>query len=218
MHFPLFLNIDSAPTLVVGAGVIAWHKAESLLACGAVVTMVALEACEEVLTLISEGRVRFLQREFRPADVDGMRLVIAATDDVNVNEAVMRRCRELGVWVNVVDDPARCDFYVPAVVHRGRVQVAISTEGASPALSRRLKEEISGVLEPTLGAYVELVAEARDRIKGLLAGEAYEVRRLANEEVLSSPARELLKAGDEAGARRVVEEVLASIEGRKVGR
>jgi siroheme synthase-like protein len=218
VHFPLFLNIESAPTLVVGAGAIARHKAESLIACGAIVTMVALEACEEVLKLASEGRVQFLQREFRPEDVDGMRLVIAATDDVNVNEVVMRRCRELGVWVNVVDDPARCDFYVPAVVQRGRVQVAISTEGASPALSRRLKEEISGVLEPTLGAYADLVAEARDRIKEMLVGEAYEVRRLANEAVLGSGARELLKAGDEAGARRVVEEVLASIERRKVAR
>ena len=151
MLYPLFLKLDGAPTLVVGAGTIAKHKAESLLSCGALVTMVAPDACPDVLALAAQGRVCLERRGFLPQDVDGKRLVIAATSLPEVNEAVMQRCRACGVLVNVVDDPARCDFYVPSVVERGRVQVAISTGGASPALARLLKAEIAAVLEPTLG-------------------------------------------------------------------
>ena len=201
--------------LVVGAGTIARHKAESLLACGAVVTVVAPSVCQAVRAMAEQGRVQLHERPFRGEDVDGKRLVIAATSEADVNEAVMRRCRALGVLVNVVDDPSRCDFHVPAVVERGGVQVAISTGGASPALSRRLKEEIGSVLEPTLGAYAELVAEARERIKQLLSDREYEDRRLANEAVLASDARRLLAAGDEEGARRVVRELLDAMRGRK---
>jgi siroheme synthase-like protein len=201
--------------LVVGAGTIARHKAESLLGCGAVVTVVAPSVSEAVREMAEQGRLRLHERPFRGEDVDGKRLVIAATSDAVVNEVVMQRCRALGVLVNVVDDPSRCDFHVPAVVERGGVQVAISTGGASPALSRRLKEEIGSVLEPTLGAYAELVAEARDRIKRLLSDREYEDRRLANEAVLASDARRLLAAGDEEGARRVVWELLDTMQGRK---
>jgi precorrin-2 dehydrogenase/sirohydrochlorin ferrochelatase len=165
--------------------------------------------------MAEQGRVRLHARPFRAEDVDGKRLVIAATSDADVNEAVMLRCRALGVLVNVVDDPSRCDFHVPAVVERGSVQVAISTGGASPALARRLKEEIGSVLEPTLGAYAELVAEARAQIKQLLSDLDYEDRRLANEAVLASDARRLLAAGDEEGARRVVRELLDTMQGRK---
>ncbi len=213
--YPLFLNLGGAPVLVVGAGTIARHKVESLLGCGAVVTVVAPNVCEALRAVAEQGRVRLKERPFRDEDVDGKRLVIAATSDERVNEAVMRRCRALGVLVNVVDDPSRCDFHVPAVVERGGVQVAISTGGASPALSRRLKEELGSVLEPTLGKYAELVSEARVRIKQLLSDQDYEARRVANEAVLASEARGLLAAGDEQGARRVIRELLDTMQGRK---
>ena len=217
MLYPLFLKLEGAPTLVVGAGTIAKHKAEALLSSGACVTMIAPQACADVRGMAAQGRVQLELRPFAPADVDGMRLVIAATSDTAVNEAVMRRCRSVGVLVNVVDDPARCDFYTPSLVQRGRVQVAISTGGASPAFARKLKNEIASVLEPTLGRYAELVAEARERIKTILRDESYGARRLANEAVLESDARRRLADGDEEGARQVVEEVLASLQRRKAG-
>jgi len=205
--FPLFLSLANAPVLVVGAGKIAKHKAQSLLRCDALVTMVAPDACEEV---------RAMALAFREQDVDGKRLVIAATGDATINETVMRRCRALGVWVNVVDDPSRCDFHIPAVVERGKVQVAISTGGASPALSRMLKEQLGGHLEPSLGAYVELVEQARGRIKQLMSDRGYEERRMANEAVLAAGARERLAAGDEQGARRLIDEVVEEIRVQKV--
>jgi len=215
--YPLFLKLEGAPTLVVGAGAIAKHKAEALLSSGASVTMVALQASADVLDMAASGRVQLELRPFAPEDVDGKRLVIAATSDAAVNEAVMRRCRAAGVLVNVVDDPDRCDFYTPSLVQRGRVQVAISTGGASPAFARKLKNEIAAVLEPTLGRYAELVAEARDRIKSILVDESYDARRLANEAVLESDARQRLANGDEEGAIRVVEEVLTALQRRKAG-
>jgi len=209
--YPLFLKLDGSSALVVGAGAIASHKAEALLACGAEVTLVAPRIGHEVAELVSREEVILQRRGFSPADVDGKRLVIAATDDPEVNESVMQHCRTRGVLVNVVDDPARCDFFVPSVIRRGRVQVAISTGGASPALARKLKGDIAGVLEPTLGEFVELVCSARERIKQILADAGYEQRRRANEQVLASEARRRLAQGDEPGARRAVEEVLASL-------
>ncbi|HPB97738.1 MAG TPA: bifunctional precorrin-2 dehydrogenase/sirohydrochlorin ferrochelatase [Polyangiaceae bacterium] len=214
--FPLFLSLANAPVLVVGAGKIAKHKAQSLLRCDALVTMVAPDACEEVRAMALAGKVVFYARAFREQDVDGKRLVIAATGDATINETVMRRCRALGVWVNVVDDPSRCDFHIPAVVERGKVQVAISTGGASPALSRMLKEQLGGHLEPSLGAYVELVEQARGRIKQLMSDRGYEERRMANEAVLAAGARERLAAGDEQGARRLIDEVVEEIRVQKV--
>lgn len=218
MLYPLFLKLDAAPTLVVGAGTIAKHKVVSLLRCGAAVTVVAPDACPKISSMADEGRLRLERRAFVPEDVDGKRLVIAATSDTAVNEAVMRRCRASGVLVNVVDDPERCDFYVPSVVERGRVQVAISTGGASPALSRKLKADVAAVLEPTLGSFAELVSRARDRLKVMLRDEDYEARRRANEAVLASDARRRLADGDEEGAIEAVEEVLGGVRGRKAER
>lgn len=215
MLYPLFLKLEGVPVLVVGAGTIALHKIESLLDCGASVSVVAPDACESVLELVRAGRVAYRTKRFHPEDVDGMRLVVAATSDAAVNDAVKVRCRELGVWINVVDDPERCDFYVPSVVRRGGVQVAISTGGASPALARVLKGEIGALLEPSLGRYAELVSRARDRIKLALAKESYEVRRAANEAVLASDARRRLAEGDEEGAEEAIERVLADLEGRR---
>ena len=208
--YPLFLKLSGAQVLVVGAGPIAAQKIRSLLRCDARVTVVAPEISPEVEALAADASVSLERRTFREDDVDGKRLVVASTSDADVNESVMRRSRELGVFVNVVDDPARCDFFVPAVMERGRVQVAVSTGGASPALARRIKQDIGEVLEPTLGDYVELVAWARERIRDRVGG-GYEARRRANEAVLACPARELMARGDERGARQAVERVLDDI-------
>jgi siroheme synthase-like protein len=208
--YPLFLKLSGAAVLVVGAGPIAAHKIRSLLRCGARVTVVAPRVSREVEALSEDALVSLERRAFRDEDVDGKRLVVASTNDVGVNEHVMRRCRALGVLVNVVDDPDRCDFFVPAVVDRGRVQVAISTGGASPALARRIKQDIDAALEPTLGVYAELMAWARERIRQHVRS-AYEARKRANEAVLACPAREMIAKGDERGARQAVERVLAEI-------
>ena len=209
--YPMFLNLDGARVLVVGGGAVAARKVLSLARCGALATVVAPVVCDEIRALSDSYPIVLHGREFQPDDVAGKRLVIAATACADVNEAVVAECRRLGVWVNVVDDPARCDFHVPAVVERGPVQVAISTGGKVPTLSRWLKDELSEIIEPSLGVYAKLLAEARQRIRQAYSDRSDDERRRAMEMVLASEARGLLARGDEVGARAAVEAVLQLI-------
>ena len=206
--YPMFVDLAETPVLVVGGGTVAARKARALVRCGAVVTVVALDACEEIRAMADSSMLNLQVREFRVEDLDGKRLAIAATNSDGVNEAVAQRCRSLGVWLNAVDDPARCDFHAPSVIERGAVQVAVSTSGTAPALGRKLKEEIGSMLEPSLGAYAELVSEARRRIREGLFDRSSEERACAMEAVLATDARQRFASGDAEGARRVIMDLL----------
>lgn len=209
MLYPLFLKLRGKSVLVVGAGVVAAAKLRGLQRSEARVTVVALRANPEVQGLASRGEIELALRGFAPDDVSGRALVIAATNDRAVNARIRQSCAERGVLINAVDDPDNCDFFVPAVVDRGQVQVAISTQGASPGLARVLREEIERVLHPTIGRYAELMASARAAIRGMTPDA--EARRAANEAVLHSKARSLLEQGDEPAAWAEIEAVLAKL-------
>lgn len=213
MLYPLFLNLAGASALVVGAGSVASAKLPALLAARAVIDVVAPEACAAVEEWARAGALRHVARGFVPTDADGRRVVIAATGHSAVNEAVLRACRERGIWVNVVDDPERCDFFAPAVVTRGRLQVAVSTEGASPAFAKQLRRELETTLHPSLGEYVELLSEARSRIRARLPLPTE--RRAANEALLRTEARRCLERGDARGASAAVDRVLDDIERKR---
>jgi precorrin-2 dehydrogenase/sirohydrochlorin ferrochelatase len=111
------------------------------------------------------GKVIWRRRRFVAADVEQVFLVIAATDSNATNEAVFRACAERGVLCNVVDDPERCDFFYPAVVRRGPLQIAISTSGRSPALARRLRIELERQFGSEYSAWVEQVGEMRQKLR-----------------------------------------------------
>lgn len=214
MLYPIFLNLEGKAVLVVGAGPVATAKLWPLVASGARATVVAPTAAPAVLQMAERNLVRYEKRRFEERDVEGKVLVIAASDNTVVNEAVMKSCRARGVWVNVVDDPVRCDFFVPSTVHRGRLQVAISTEGASPAFARRLRLELERRLHESLGEYVELLHEARKRIKATVTDPS--VRRAVNEALLDSEARTSLECGDTEGARAAIARALESFEQKRL--
>ena len=140
--FPLFLKLEGRRCLLVGAGAFASQKIEGLLSAGADVHVVAPDADEIIRELVRSGRVCWSQREFRNSDLAGAVLVVAATKDRDVNETVFREARSRGVLCNAVDEPERCDFYYPAVVRRGDLQIAISTGGHSPSLAQRIRREL----------------------------------------------------------------------------
>jgi precorrin-2 dehydrogenase / sirohydrochlorin ferrochelatase len=211
--YPVFVNLKGKSVLVVGAGSVAIAKLSPLLSSGADVVVVAPRAQQAVLRMAEHGEVQFVQRAFVSDDVKGRSLVVAASNNPVVNETVMRSCREHGVWVNVVDDPARCDFFVPSMVNRGRLHVAISTEGASPAFARRLRRELDHWLHESLDQYVDLLEEGRKRIRALVPEPA--ARRSANEALLESGARTALECGDAEGARAAIARVLAHIEQKR---
>jgi precorrin-2 dehydrogenase / sirohydrochlorin ferrochelatase len=162
--FPLFLKLEDRPCLVVGAGTIAASKISSLLEAGARVKVVAPGASDELQKPAAEGKFRWLAREFEVGDLVGVFLVIAATSDSAVNRAVFLEAQRLGILCNAVDDPPNCDFYFPAVVRRGDLQIAISTSGQSPALAQRLRRELEETFDESAGDWVRFVGELRREI------------------------------------------------------
>jgi siroheme synthase-like protein len=159
--FPIFFKLDGRRCLVVGAGTIAVPKIESLLRAGGVVTVVAPEALPEVEAKATAGQLDWHPREFAASDLDGMFLVIAATNHQPVNHQVAEAARIKHVLCNSVDDPPDCDFFYPSVVRRGDLQIAISTAGKSPALAQRLRQEIDSLLPEDTGSWLDQLGETR---------------------------------------------------------
>jgi siroheme synthase-like protein len=140
--FPVFLDLTDVPVLVVGGGSVGTRKALGLLAAGAIVTVVAPVHSAE----LDHSGVRQIRRCFDPADLRHARLVVTATDRVEVNAAVAAAATAAGIWVNSADDPDNCSFILPAVARHGSVNVAVSTGGASPALAKELRDRFGALL------------------------------------------------------------------------
>ncbi len=162
--FPLFLKLENRPCLVVGAGNIAESKIVGLLEADASLRVVAPEATPQVQSWAQTGKLDWRQRSFQPADLQGMFLVVAATSATPVHEQIFAEAQRLGVLCNVVDVPHLCDFYYPAVVRRGSLQIAISTAGESPALAQRLRKELEVQFGPEYEAWVAALGEVRAEI------------------------------------------------------
>jgi len=162
--FPVFLKLTGRPCLVVGAGRVGELKIESLLAAGAAVKVVAPEATEAVAQWARAGKINWQPRRFEPSDLHGVFLVVVATSSRELNDSIYREAQGRGVLCNVVDDPPHCDFYYPAVVSRGELQIAISTNGQSPALAQRLRRELEQQFGHEYEAWVEALGRERRRL------------------------------------------------------
>jgi len=160
--YPVFLDLHDVPVLVVGGGRIGARKAEGLAAAGARVRLVAASVSEHVdAAMIDDLR----PRSFQPDDLDGIRLVVTATGDEGVDASVSAQARARGIWTNAADQPVDCEFILPAIARRGRVSVAVSTDGASPALARELRNVIDEFLTDGIGALAETLAAERSAVQ-----------------------------------------------------
>jgi precorrin-2 dehydrogenase/sirohydrochlorin ferrochelatase len=161
-YYPAFLDVSGRRCVVVGGGRVAERKARALAGAGAGVTVVSPEICSEMESLATASpNVHVALKPFEAGDLADAFLAVAATDDAGVNEAVSRAAHGRSILVNVVDQPALSSFIVPAAVSRGRLHVAVSTAGASPAFAARLRRQLDEQLDPRLGAYVEAMAGIR---------------------------------------------------------
>jgi len=161
---PIFLKLDGRPGLLVGAGNVALEKVNTLLSSGIRLKVIAPDAKAEIHSLAVENKIELVQRRFTPDDLDGNFVVIAATDDPEVNATVYRESVARGILVNSVDDPPHCDFYFGSVVRRGDLQVAISTAGESPAVAQQLRREIDEQLPEDVGPWLAQVGKLRREI------------------------------------------------------
>lgn len=162
--FPMFLKLEGRACLVVGAGTIGEPKIESLLTAGASVRVIAPRVTAAVAEWARASAIVWEAREFNEADLDGVFLVIAATSSRDVNGAIFREAHQRNILCNVVDDPEFCDFYYPAVVRRGDLQLAISTNGRSPALAQRIRRELEVQFGPEYGAWLEELGNIRQQL------------------------------------------------------
>ncbi|HEY2858383.1 MAG TPA: siroheme synthase CysG [Terracidiphilus sp.] len=182
---PIFLKLDQRPCLVVGAGAVALDKIRTMLKSGARLLVVAPTAHGEVRALADEGTLAWAQRAFEPADIDGRELVIAATDQPEVNATVYRESVSRSIFCNSVDDIPHCDFFFGSIVSRGALQIAISTAGESPSLAQRLRREIDAQLPDDLGSWLAETGELRREV--LATHPRSEERRLLLHELAHRP-------------------------------
>lgn len=162
--FPLFLKLEKRKCLIVGAGKIGESKAASLLETGAILQVVAPRATQRIMVWARKGRLRWRKRKFVETDLTGCFLVIAATSSRNLQERIFQLAKARKIICNVVDVPELCDFYYPAVVQRGSLQIAVSTAGESPALAQRLRKELEARFGHEYEQWVEQLGQERRRI------------------------------------------------------
>jgi precorrin-2 dehydrogenase/sirohydrochlorin ferrochelatase len=192
-QYPVNLNLDGQPCLVVGGGAVAARKAAGLVACGACVSVIAAVAGPDIRSL----GVPVEERRYRAGDVAGFRLVIAATNDGAVNRAIFDDGQAAGIWVNSADDPASCTFTLPAVVRRGPILITVSTGGHSPALSAWLKTRVEEQLGPEYEELVALLSTARRDLRA----EGRSTEGIDWRSVLDSDMLDHIKAGRISQAR-----------------
>ena len=162
--FPMFVKLEGRSCLVVGAGSVGEPKIGGLLASEASVRVVAPKARATVAEWARAGVIVWEAREFQSSDLDGVFLVIVATSFRDVNESIFLEARRRNILCNVVDDPKHCDFYYPAVVRRGDLQLAISTNGQSPALAQRIRRELEVEFGPDYGEWLEELGRIRQQL------------------------------------------------------
>jgi siroheme synthase-like protein len=198
------LKLTGRRCLVVGGGSIGLEKVEGLLACEGEVTLVAPAAIEPLRELAREGSILWEQREYETADLEGAFMVIASTDDTDVNIAIYEDAERRAMLVNIVDVPPLCNFILPAIVRTGPLAIAISTAGASPALAKRIKAEIAEEYGEPYARLAILLNEVRGWAKGSLP--TYQDRKAFFESIVDGEPDpvELLRGGDEDAVRDLI--------------
>lgn len=207
-YYPVFLELRGRPCAVIGGGEVAERKVKGLLECGARVTVISPAVTEGIRDLAGQSELEWKEREYLEGDLKGVFLAIAGTDQRIVNSTVAMEAARERVILNVVDDAPQCTFIAPAVVRRGKVIVAVSTGGASPALARKLKEslEASEALE-----YAHL-AEVLSSARKVLKQRRVEVHPDRWQECITGELVSLVKAGR---SEEALDQLLSSLTKRR---
>ena len=204
-YLPLFMQLRAQPVVVVGGGRIAVRKVELLRKSGAQITVISPELREELQRLASSGEIRHIPERFAEAHVEGATIVVAATNDHDVNVAVSGAARARKIPVNVVDNPALSTFIFPAIVDRSPIIAAVSSGGESPVLARRVREQIEALLPQRLGALARFMGARRKSVQNTLDAFA---RRPFWERIVSGFVGTRVLAGDDAAAEKAFESEL----------
>ncbi|WP_180326691.1 precorrin-2 dehydrogenase/sirohydrochlorin ferrochelatase family protein [Raoultibacter phocaeensis] len=205
--YPVSLVLEGRTALVVGGGAVATRKVEGLVPCGASIAVVSPELTETLHALACERRIEWRPRAYTPTDLQGADIVFVATDDEAANARVYRDAAGKHLMVNVADRPELCTFFLPSVMRRGKLSVAVSTEGASPLTARRLRAELEERIPEGYEGYLDALQAQRSRVIEALPDEGARARFW--QQVADSRMFALVSAGEQEAARALFESLLS---------
>ena len=205
-YYPMYVDLNNKKCIVIGGGDVAERKVQSFLDCKADVTVISPELTKRLQQLALQRVIKHLRRNYRRGDLEGVFLVVSATDNPDLNAIVCYEAGQKNVLVNVVDDPEKCSFIVPSVVERGDLLISISTSGSCPALTKRIRKELEQIYGEEYIDYLRFLHGVRDEIKNKY--QDFEERKKALERVLDSDILSLLKEGKRSLAEEKVRECI----------
>lgn len=206
VNFPIFIKLQDCPCLVVGGGDVASRKAQQLLKANARITVIAPKINSTLQSLVRDGQITYLQKNYEQIDIEQMELVIAATDDRQLNNLIAQHAQSRKILINVVDNPDAGSFIMPSVIDRNPVMIAVSTGGASPVLARLLRARLETLIPASYGKLASLISRFRERVKGQFPD--IRERRRFWEHILQGPVAEMLYAGQDQRALDSLEKQL----------
>ncbi len=204
-YYPVNLDIRGKRCVVVGGGAVAGRKVERLLECGAKVSVVSEKLAPALADMKAKGAIDHVPSDYDERYLRGAFLAVGATDRDEVNGRISADCRRAGILVNIVDDPARCDFILPSLVQRGDLQIAVSTAGRSPALAKRLRVELEERYGPACGTLAAILGELRAEVAK--RGGAADDRGKVFEALVNSDILAAIERGDADAVRKIIRDI-----------
>jgi precorrin-2 dehydrogenase / sirohydrochlorin ferrochelatase len=193
-YYPIYLDIKDRNCLVVGGGSVGTRKVETLLECGAKVTVVSIDAAETLKKFSDRSVIQLKERAFQSADLDNMFLVIGATDNEALNFEIYAVARRRGVLCNIADRPEACDFILPSIVNRGDLIIAISTSGKSPAFAKKLRKQLETQFGNEYAEFLDLMGAIRKKL--LSKDHAPEAHKHLFEQLIEKDLVQMIKNAD----------------------
>ena len=190
-YYPVNLDIKNRKCLVVGGGSVGTRKVITLLDCGAIVTVISPDAAEKLLELAGNGSIRWEKRSYLASDLDGMFLVIGATDDEELNRQISADAEKLNMLCNIADRPEVCNFILPAIVNRGDLVISISTSGKSPAFAKKLRKQLEKQFGVEYAEFLRLMGAIREKL--LSEKHEPEAHKHLFEQLIKSDLVEMIK-------------------------
>ena len=205
-YYPVYIDVSKRKCVVVGGGDVAERKVERLLECGARVVVIGNELTPNLEAMKNEEKISHIPDNYKNDYIEGALLVIGATDRDEINERIYRDSKERGILVNIVDDPAKCDFIVPSVFQQGDLSIAISTGGKSPALARNLREELEQRYGHEYRILLNIMGDIREKI--ISRGEPSDENRKLFESVLNSDILQHIREKNWDKVRKIIHDLV----------
>ncbi|MBC7876876.1 MAG: bifunctional precorrin-2 dehydrogenase/sirohydrochlorin ferrochelatase [Anaerolineales bacterium] len=205
-YYPIYVQLNGQPCVVIGGGKIAEGKVDGLLAGDAKVKIISPELTPHLHNLVQQNQIEYIAREYQPGDLTGAFMVICATDKAEINHQVWEEASVNRQLVNVVDDTPRCNFIAPAILRKGDLTIAISTAGSAPALAVRLKERLHREIGPEYERFLELAGKLREPLARHIPD--FETRKSLWYEIVDSNILDVLADGDESAAVEIISQVV----------